>query len=394
MVNRDVLVSGAGVAGTALAYWLARHGFRPTVVERAPAPRAGGYAIDIRGAALDVVERMGVLDEVRAAAVDMRGMSYVDAANRPLVSVRGDLFGAADGSDVEIMRGDLTRILHAAAREGVEYRFADSVAALTQESGGVRVAFESGETRRFALVMGADGLHSTVRGLAFGDEAAFNRHLGCHISIFGIGNHLGLDHWTLLHNVPGKLAVIYSGRERAEAKAILCFASGPMPEIQGDSARQKRLLAETFAGEGWEVPRLVDALPRARDFYFDSVSQIHMDRWSNGRVVLVGDAGYCASPASGQGTSIALVGAYVLAAELAAHPDHRVAFARYESRMRGYVRRNQRIGTGAVKHFVPRTRWRIWLRNQLVRALPHLPARDRLAGGIQRAATAITLPDY
>ncbi len=393
--NRAVLISGASVAGSALAYWLSRHGFKPTVVERAPALRDGGYAIDIRGAALDVIERMGIMAEVRRASIDMHGMSYVNSAGKPLANVHGDLFaGASNGGDVEIMRGDLTRILNTASQDDTEYLFDNSITAMSEDAEGIRVTFERGAPRTFHLVVGADGLHSNVRTLAFGAESRFIRYLGYYISIFSVANHLDLAHWTLLYNVPGKLAVIYGARQDTDAKAIFGFASQQLYHDHRDSGQQKKLLADAFAGEGWEIPRLIEAVWNSPDFYFDSISQIHMDSWTNGRVALLGDAGYCPSPASGQGASLALAGAYVLAGELKANADHRTAFARYEAEIRGYVNKNQKIALAAAEQVIPRTWRRIWFRNQLIRALPYLPARDRLTGGVQRAANALTLKDY
>jgi 2-polyprenyl-6-methoxyphenol hydroxylase-like FAD-dependent oxidoreductase len=395
-MNGDVLISGASVAGPALAYWLRRYGFNPTVVERAPALREGGYAVDIRGAALDATERMGILAEVRQASTSMRGMSYVDDANRRLASMRADLLGGSGVvAEVEILRGDLTRILAWATRGGSEYVFNDSITDISQVDDHVNVTFEHGEPRTFDLVVGADGLHSNVRTLVFGDESRFIRDLGYYVAIFTVPNHLDLDHWELFYNVPGKLAGMYSARDNTEAKALFYFASPPLHYDRHDTAQQQKLLLEAFAGEGWEVPRLLEAMWDAPDFYFDSVSQIHMDSWSNGRAVLVGDAAYCASPMSGQGTSLALVGAYVLAGELgAAAGDHRTALARYEQRMRGYVERNQKSATRNAMGFVPRTRWQIWFRNQNVRALPYLPWKGVITGGPQKTARAITLDDY
>jgi 2-polyprenyl-6-methoxyphenol hydroxylase-like FAD-dependent oxidoreductase len=391
MQNRNILISGASIAGPALAYWLHRRGFHPTVVERAPALRDGGYAVDLRGAALRVVERMGILADVRRQSTQMGDVWYVDGANRRLATLGAEVMSG----EVEILRGDLARILHAATRDQTEYLFDDSVTALSQGDDGIRVRFERREPRAFDLVVGADGLHSNVRALAFGEESRWIRHLGYYISIFTTANHLDLDHTGRYYNSPGRLAGLYSARQNSEAKALFCFASPPLHHDPRDAAQQKKLLAEAFAGEGWEVPRLLRALHGAPDFYFDSVSQIHLDGWSSGRTVLLGDAGYCASPLSGQGTGMALVGAYVLAGELqAAGGDHRTAFARYEEQMRAYVDGCQRLAQGSGRGFVPATRWQIWLRNQSLRMLPYTPWKGLLAAGPRRAANAIALRDY
>ena len=401
MQSLNVLISGASVAGPTLAYWLRRHGFNPTVVERAPAPRPGGQAIDIRGTARDVVERMGIMAEVRQAHTGTRGMAYVNSANERQAIMDPDSFGDSGGmiADIEILRGDLVRIPHAATQHDVEYVFNDSVTGIAKDAGGVRVAFERGRPRAFDLVVGADGLHSNIRSLAFGADSEFVRDLGCYAAIFRTVSHLDLEGWELMYSMPGKNGLrgktvgLYPLPNRGEAIAMFYFASPPMRYERRDVAEQKQILAEAFAGEGWEIPRLLETMWAAPDFYFDRVSQVHMDRWSNGRAVLVGDAGYCGSPLGGNGTSMAIVGGYVLAGELAAAAgDHRVAFARYEDEMRNFVTRCQSFAQGAPRSMLPRSRSEIWIRNQIIKLLPHLPGKDIL--GLQKTANAVTLKDY
>src|ERR1700678_2627825 len=394
--NRDVLISGAGVAGPALAYWLRRLGFTPVVVERAPAPRDGGQAVDLRGAAIEVARRTGILDAARTARTGTRGMSYVNSAGKRLASLNG-AFGVIDPEDIEIVRGDLVSILYEAARNDVEYIFDDSVSSLTDTADGVTVTFERSAPRTFHLVVGADGLHSRVRGLAFGPESRFIGQLGLYLSVFTIPNDLKLDHWQLIYVTPGKSVAVTSARGNREARATFFFASGPLDYDYRDRGQQQELLAAAFAGAGWEVPRLLTAMRAAPDFYFDSVSQVRMDSWSAGRVTLAGDAGYCPSPLSGQGSSLALTGAYVLASELrAAHGDCRDAFARYQRHMQDFVERNQQIATGNAKRFTPANRRQIWLQNQGIRALPYMPGKNWIlslaTSGVKEAANAITLP--
>jgi 2-polyprenyl-6-methoxyphenol hydroxylase-like FAD-dependent oxidoreductase len=395
--NKEILVSGASVAGPALAYWLRRYGFHPTVVERAPAPRPGGQAIDLRGAARTVADRMGILEQIRRAHVGTRGMAYVDAANRRLASMPADLLGDSGGAiaELEILRGDLVDILYQATRHDVEYVFDDAITELAQGEVGVKVTFQRGQPRRFDLVVGADGLHSGVRALAFGSESAFVRHLGAYVASFSAASHLDLDGWELLYNVPGKVAGIYPVRQGSQTRAVFFFASPPLAYDRHDLGQQKRLLADAFAAEGWQVPRLLEAMWDAPDLFFDTVSQVHLDRWSSGRVALVGDAAYGPSPMAGVGTSLALVGAYVLAGELAAAAgDHLVAFASYERELRDYVRRGQKLAKGNATGLIPRSRNQIRMRNLFIRALPYMPWRGLIAGGVQRAANAITLKDY
>lgn len=345
----SVLISGASVAGLTLAYWLRHRGFQPTIVERSPGPRAGGQAIDVRGAALEVVERMGLLEPIRAAKTDLRGMSFVDSQGTELSrSTEATLTGGLiDNDDVEIMRDDLTTLLSDVADP--ECLFGDVITSLTQHQNDVEVTFRHGPPRRFDLVLGADGLHSGVRRLVFGPEADFVRFLGSYLTIFTVDNFLGLDRWQTFHAPENGLVGVYSARHNTEARAMLRFASPQLDFDYHDVNQQKDILAKHFAGAGWETPRLLELMWQAPDFFFDATSQVRLDRWSAGRIALVGDAAYCASPRAGQGTSMALVGAYVLAGELAKDPaDHEAAFARYQRVMQSYVDRNQQMARDAA----------------------------------------------
>lgn len=397
MKNRDILISGASVAGPALAYWLHHYGFNPTIVERASAPRDGGQAIDIRGTARLAAERMGILDRIRQAHTGAHGMSFVNSSGKRVASMGADLLGDSGGmiADIEILRGDLVHILHAATRDYVEYIFDDSITSITQGENGVAVTFERSQPRTFDLVIGADGLHSNVRSLTFGEESRFVHHLGAYISIFPTANTLNLDGWELMYTVPGKTVGLYPIRRGSAANALFFFAAPPLHYDRQDTAQQKHILAQTFAGMGWEVPHLLDAMWHAPTFYFDSASQIHMDHWSSGRVALLGDAAYCASPLSGQGTSLALVGAYVLAGELAASAgEHSTAYARYQHEMTAYVKSAQKFANGASFTLTPRSPLQIWLRNQTLRMLPYLPWKGVIAGSAQKLASIVTLKDY
>ncbi|MEV0826460.1 FAD-dependent monooxygenase [Nonomuraea rubra] len=351
---KKVLVSGASIGGPVLAYWLGRHGFDVTVVERATAPRKGGQAVDIRGAALTVVERMGVLERVRELRTTMRGMNMLDGDGNEIMRSEEETLsgGRFDSPDVEIMRDDLNRILLDASA-GARYVYGDSIATLGEDG---EVTFEGGWSDRYDHVIGADGLHSNVRGLAFGPEQQFLHHLGTYVSIYTADNFAGLDHWQTWFNAGEAGGALFSDRDPAEMRVNLGFRSGVIDYDYRDLDQQKRLIQE-HCSQVWEAPRLLEAMWKADDFYFDSMAQVKMERWTKGRVALVGDAGYCASPLSGQGTSLALVGAYVLAQELGAGGAD--AYDRYEQRMRPFVTANQALahenpGQGAAPESVQR----------------------------------------
>lgn len=383
----SVLISGASVAGPALAYWLHRYGFAVTVVEKAGALRGGGYPIDIRGTAVDVIERMGALPAVRAAHINTGRITAVDPAGRVVASVSSEVLTAAEaGRDLELPRGELAAILHDLTRSDIEYVFSDSISALDESGDRVRVSFERGEPRDFDVVVGADGLHSRTRRLAFGPEAGFYRDLSHRFVGFSAPNDSGLRSEALLQNAPGRLAAIYAVGESPVVQVLLAYR-GP-----------ERDVAEVFAGLGGRVPGLLAELRKADDVYADAVAQIRMPGWSAGRVALVGDAAYAPSFFSGQGTSLALTGAYVLAGELArARGDHRSALAAYQRTVRDYVERNQALAFTGMRTVVPSTRRDLWVRNTGLRAAPLL-ARfgllSRLSGDGPAAATALALPAY
>ncbi|MEU5599331.1 FAD-dependent monooxygenase [Streptomyces sp. NPDC020298] len=390
--GRRVLISGASVAGPALALSLSRYGYEVTVVEKAPALRGGGFAVDFRGAVhRTVLERLGIWDEVNRHQTHMGEQVFVDESGAEQMRLEASFMSG----DVEIFRGDLSRILYERTRNNVEYVFGDSITSLTETADEVHVTFERSAPRTFDLVVGADGLHSNVRRLAFGDESRFLRHLGYYVAGFDAPNHLGLDRTARWFNAPGLGVCLNNyGRDPHTAGVLMVFESErPLHYDRHDTAQQKRLLAGRYAGLGWEVPRILDALERTDDLYLDAVAHIRMDRCSQGRVVLLGDAGYGATM-GGMGTGLAVVCAHVLAGELATHPDHRAAFAAYEARIRKFADGCQKTAGGAGPMLAPSTESRIRRRNRTYKMLNS----PLLAGYLDRltvkSATNIELPDY
>ncbi|MGW8684875.1 FAD-dependent monooxygenase [Streptomyces sp. NPDC055817] len=388
----DVLVSGASVAGPAVALALSLHGARVTVVEKAADLREGGFAVDFRGwVHRTVLTALGIHDDIHARQTRMGRQTVVDADGTPRVDLPAELMSG----DVEIFRGDLAHILYEHSRDTVDYVFGDSIATLSEDDRGVDVTFERAAPRRFDLVVAADGLHSPTRRLVFGDESRYLRFLDHYVAGFGIPNHLGLDRTGRLYSDPGRAVCVsnYDG-DPDRAGALLVFRSEPLDHDRKDVDRQKRLLAERFAGMGWEAPRVLKALEDADDLYFDAIAQIHVDRLAKGRVVLLGDAGYGATM-GGMGTGVAIVGAYVLAGELAlADGDHRTAFAAYEAQIGDFAKGCQKISGNAGPFFAPPTERKIRSRDRMYRLLS-----SRLMAGFfkrltEKAATALDLKDY
>ncbi|MFF0243287.1 FAD-dependent monooxygenase [Streptosporangium sandarakinum] len=378
MKNTTVLISGASIAGPALAYWLTRYGYAVTVVERAPSLRPGGQAVDFKGESqLSVLRRMGILEEVRRHQTGGTDQDIVDAEGRRLAVLPGEF----TGGDVEILRGDLSALLYERTAGRCEYVFGDSITSLTETADGVHVTFERGAPRTFDLVVGADGIHSNVRRLAFGPESDYVRFLGYHYALADLGAGLG----TGMYNEPGRMVSLGG----PSSPVFFVFASPPIDYDRYDVEAQRRILADAYRGAGWRVPEILTRLPHARELYLDSISRVHIDRYASGRVVLLGDAAY-GNTLGGFGTGLAVVGAYVLAGELAlAGGDHRAGFRGYEELLRGYAKVTGKGDAGGF--LAPATRGRIRMRNWMFQRRFLLTLMLKLT---DRFATDIELKDY
>ena len=376
-----VLISGASVAGPVLAYWLHRFGFVPTVIERTAELRVGGggHAVDLFGTVVELMDWMGLLDAVEQARTKTEVIALVLADGRSY-DVPAEM--ASEGvsrNHIEIMRGDLAAILYDAARDDVEYVFGDSIASLHDDGTQVEVTFERGAPRTFDLVVGADGIHSVTRRLVFGPEEPFLRFLGGYLGVFTVPNHLHLDNRMIAFSVPGRVAAIYPVGDLTEMRAGFLWRTPHLHDYdRHDQVAQRRLIHNLYGDLGWEVPRLLAGLDQADDLYLDSMSQVLLDSWTRGRVALVGDAGYSPGQAVGGGTSLAIIGAYVLASELVkADGDHRRGFAAYQRALGPVVRQSRLIGPTAINLVIPRTHLQIWTIAQGMRMLPHLPVQLR-----------------
>ena len=341
---KNILVVGAGIAGPIVCYWLKKSGFTPSLIEKSDALRKGGHAVDIRGIAIDIVKKMGIYDEIAQHRTQLQVCRYVDSEGKTFFEEQGEAAGFREGDELEIVRGDLIHILMKTI-EDVPVHFQESIAAINQDEQGVEVVFKTGQTKTFDLVIGCDGLHSSTRSMIFSEDEYQLKHLECYISVFSLPNYLQLHHSEILYENEKQLVHVSSDKDAQTAHAGFMFRSSRLLEDERNIKAQKQFLKEHFSHSGWETDRLLEFMDNADDLYFDSISQIKMPLWSKGRVVLVGDAGYCASPLSGQGTSLALVGAYLLAGELkAARGNYHLAFQRYNSLMRPYVEANQSFG--------------------------------------------------
>lgn len=385
-----VLISGASIAGPTLAFWLHRYGFEVTIVEKASTPRGGGYPIDVRGTAIEVVRRMGVLPRLQAASLDIGRFTFVDTDGATVASLPPHtVTRSLERQDLELGRGELTAALYAAVRDDVEFLFEDSIDSLEEHDDGVDVVFRSGTLRRFDLVIGADGMHSRTRRLQFGAEEQYHRYLGYAFGVFTMPNDLGLSHELTLWNTPGRAAALYAtGGSEDALHAFVTFLQVDSPrDALRDRDAQQALISEIYAQAGWEVPTILRAMREADDLFFDTAGQIRMPSWSRGRVALVGDAAYAPSFLTGQGSSLAIVGAYMLAASLAGTSDHETAFRAYERDTRDFVNRNQAlVDTGDAPLF-PITASALEQRNNALRSQETMPPS---AG--EPAHSALTLP--
>ncbi|MCV7195937.1 FAD-binding domain [Mycobacterium angelicum] len=385
----QVAISGAGVAGTALAYWLHRAGHTPTVIEQAPQFRTGGYVIDFWGVGYQVAKRMGLADQIRNAGYQIERLRAVGADGEVKADVVVDVLRPTFGDDfTSLPRGDLAAAIYSTIEGKVETIFGDSITAVEERADGVRLSFEKNAPREFDLVIGADGLHSNVRRLVFGPEEDFERYLGCKVAACVVDGYKPRDELVYVtYNTPGRQLGRFALRG---GRTMFLFIFRAPHDNAGVTPKDQ--LRNEFGDCGWEARDILAALDDVDDLYFDVVSQIQMDRWSRGRVLLIGDAAGCISLLGGEGTGLAITEAYVLAGELVrAGADYRRGFDAYETRLRPFVEAKQAGAVRFISFFATRTRFGLWLRNVAMRAMNFRPLASLLSGGIR---DDFDLPDY
>ncbi len=372
MKNRKILISGSGIAGPTVAYWLRRYGFEPTLIERAPGLRDGGYIVDFWGRGFEVAERMGLVPKLRRDGYELDEIRLVNEQGKHVGGFSARAFQSTLGEQyVSILRADLARSIYESLGSTVATIFGDSIACMEQQGDGVHVGFMHAASERFDLVIGAGGLHSTVRKLAFGPESRYERYLGYYAASFSVHGYPRRDPRAYVsYAAPGRQVSRYSLRGDRTVFLFVFAKRAKLPEGPHDLEAQKNILREVFAQDRWECPDILDALDASSDLYFDAVSQIRMDAWSQGRVALIGDACFCPSLLAGQGAALAMTAAYILAGELKkADGDYQAAFENYEQVFRPFILRKQRAAERFAGSFAPKTQIGIFLRNQVTRLM-------------------------
>lgn len=394
MKNKRVLVAGASVAGNTVAWWLARYGFDVTVVERANSFRDGGQNVDVRGVARQVLQRMGLEEAALALHTGERGTDWVDEHDRVLARFAvADIGAEGPTAELEIMRGDIARLIYEPARAHATYRFGDYITAVAQDETGAAVTFASGQQARYDLVVVAEGVGSATRELLFPNENRL-RYLNLTLAFFDIPQQAGDSEFARQYNTVGGRGVTVKPGRDGRLHVYIGVHKPAAGENKWSEERQKQFIREQFAGDGWELPRILQGMAETANFYFDVFRQVRLPRWAAGRVVLTGDAAWCPTGLSGVGTSLAIAGGYVLAGELAQTDDYTAALAAYERRMRPFVKEGQSFPRFFIRLLWPHT----WLGLRLLRGAMRLAGRPALRKAFSklylRDSNKLALPDY
>jgi 2-polyprenyl-6-methoxyphenol hydroxylase-like FAD-dependent oxidoreductase len=364
--EKSVLISGASIAGLTMAYWMNHYGYKVTVVEIGPEPRRGGTPIDVRGDALDCAKRMGILNAIKAAKLPTKGLKFMNAQNEVQGIMLVEEIGAIrPADDTEIRRDDLVDILYARVKDNIVYKFSNRIVALEQGAENVKVTFNDGTTGTYDFVIGADGIHSGVRKLTFGEEEQFTHFLNYYFSVFTTDGRLGQKNYAHMYNTPTNMATIYFYNADF-ADTLLAFRSPHKITIDRHNIQeQKKIVIDAFSGIGWKVPQILEELKKADSFYLDQGCQIKMPSWTKGRIALIGDAGYAPAFPTGMGSTLAIHGATVLADAMAENEDHEIAFKKYNEVFRPVVEQLQATVYDGISFVLPDTEEKIDARNEL-----------------------------
>jgi 2-polyprenyl-6-methoxyphenol hydroxylase-like FAD-dependent oxidoreductase len=371
-----IIINGAGIAGPTVAYWLQKAGHEVLLVEAAPQIRRGGYVIDFGLIGYDVAEKMGLIPRLREVGYPVKEVRYVDRKGRTSASMSVDaLTRLTHGRYITLQRSDLAATLYDALDETVETIFGDSVASIDETGAGVRVGFDHAPPREADLVIGADGLHSRVRQIVFGPDTGVEVSLGYHVAAFEVDGYRPRDELVYLgYGVPGRQIYRFSMRDD-KTLFLFIFRDKYLPvESPANDEERKSVLTMVYADVGWECPQILAALASVGGLYFDRASQIRLDRWTKGRTALVGDAAACVSLMAGEGSSLAMAEAYMLAGELRnCGGDYGAAFARYEQQLMPFLKRKQQSVAKTASSLAPKTAVGIRFRNLVVRLMRRLP---------------------
>ena len=394
-MTASVLISGIGIAGPTLAHWLNRSGFHCTLVDKTPALRSGGYVIDFWGLGYEIAGRMGLLPGIDAVGYHMQELRVVNDRGQRISGFGTRVFGELTGGHyITLARSDLSRLIFNKIRDSNEVLFSNEVAKMCQDADGVDVTFVDGRKGRFDLVIGADGLHSRIRKLTFGPEEKFERHLGYTVAAFEVSGYRPRDEGVyMLYGQPGRMAGRFALHDDRTLFLLIFAGDFSIPHDHDELVAQKAIVIDHFKDCGWECEEILSKLDASRELYFDSVSQIELGRWSQGPVALIGDAAFCVSLLAGQGSALAMTAAYVLAGELGkSEGNHEAAFRRYECLLRPFMEKKQEAARTFASAFAPKTRFGLFVRNQVMKAL-RIPGLAKLTIG-QGITDRLTLPDY
>ena len=392
---KKILVSGGSIAGPTLAYWLHKYGYDVTIIERSSELRLGGQNIDVKGPALEVIRKMGLEDEIRAANTTEIGIRFVNVKNE-IVGEFPVESALSMTQELEILRGDLVQILYKHTKDHVKYIFGDYITALNQHADNVSVTFSSGKTEDYDLVISAEGIGSQTRKLAFGDEIKF-KYLGIYTAYLTIKKTSTDSRWARWCNAAGGIVFVLRPDNYGKTRASVTFLSPEMGYEKLSDDEKKNVLIEKIKDVGWEAERLVKEIQDSEDLYFERVSQVKAPKWRNGRVCLTGDAAYCATPIAGKGVDLSVSGAYILAGELSKTDDHEQAFKNYENRMRPYVESSQKLPPGVPRIVYPTSKTGVAILNGIVSVFGSKPVKNIMnlfSGKNKEAKQEIELPDY